>query len=89
MENLSETVELMKSADYKERFKAEYYQLEIRYNKLKAMLDKFDKDELEFEPACPKSVLDDQLCAMKLYIRTLRRRAGYEDIDLVEDEYLL
>ena len=36
---LSETVEMMNSTDYKDRFKAEYYQLAIRYKGLKAMLD--------------------------------------------------
>ena len=37
--SLNETVELMLSSDYKDRFKAEYYQLEYRYNKLKKMLE--------------------------------------------------
>lgn len=36
---LRDTVEMMNSADYKERFKAEYYQTTIRYGKLKAMVD--------------------------------------------------
>lgn len=40
MMKLPETVEMMNSKDYKERFKAEYYQLKIRVNGLKAMLDK-------------------------------------------------
>lgn len=31
---LKDTVEMMTSSDYKERFKAEYYQLKLRYNKL-------------------------------------------------------
>ena len=31
---LKDTVELMQSEDYKKRFKAEYYQLEIRLDKL-------------------------------------------------------
>lgn len=30
---LRDTAEMMNSADYKERFKAEYYQLKIRYGK--------------------------------------------------------
>ena len=30
---LKETMELMNSADYKDRFKAEYYQVAIRYQK--------------------------------------------------------
>ena len=34
MKQLSETVDLMQSADYKERFAAEYYQLENRFLKL-------------------------------------------------------
>lgn len=32
---LKDTVEMMNSADYKERFKAEYQQVVIRYKKLK------------------------------------------------------
>ena len=35
---LKETVDLMNSSDYKERFKAEYLQLEIRTKKLKEFL---------------------------------------------------
>lgn len=31
---LEETKDLMCSADYKERFKAEYYQLKIRYEQI-------------------------------------------------------
>lgn len=37
---LMETVVLMCSADYKERFKAEYFQLKIRYEKLLTMCEK-------------------------------------------------
>lgn len=32
---LKDTIEMMTSEDYKERFKAEYYQTKIRYEKLK------------------------------------------------------
>lgn len=35
---LKDTCSLMMSEDYKERFKAEYYQLKIRYAKLMKML---------------------------------------------------
>ena len=34
---LKDTVEMMNSDDYKERFKAEYYRLVIRYRGLKLM----------------------------------------------------
>lgn len=39
---LKNTVELMNSEDYKERFKAEYYQTKIRYEKLKAFNNKIE-----------------------------------------------
>ena len=39
---LEETKDLMCSPDYKERFNAEYYQLKIRYDKLKTMCEKWD-----------------------------------------------
>lgn len=35
---LKDTVEMMNSADYKERFKAEYQQVVIRYKKLRICL---------------------------------------------------
>ena len=38
IETLSDTVYLMCSKDYKDRFKAEYYQTKIRYDKLHKML---------------------------------------------------
>ena len=52
---LKDTIIGMTSADYKERFKAEYQQVKIRYTKLKALLNKWDayKDYL-----ASKSLLD-------------------------------
>ena len=38
MNDWTDTIELMNSSEYKDRFKAEYYQLKIRYTKLHAML---------------------------------------------------
>lgn len=37
---LKDTVDLMNSEDYKERFKAEYLQTKIRYDNLRKMLVK-------------------------------------------------
>lgn len=42
---LADTAEMMMSEDYKERFRAEYGQVAIRHQKLKAMLEKWDKGE--------------------------------------------
>ena len=54
---LNETVSLMQSTDYKERFKAEYFQLKIRYDKLKAMVEKLDSGERSEERRVGKECL--------------------------------
>ena len=79
---LKDTAELMNSADYKERFLAEYYQASIRYQKLKAMAEKWDNGELNFTPTCPRSIYDLQLRTMKDYIAILEARASIEDIKI-------
>ena len=82
MMKLMETVEMMNSADYKERFKAEYNQLAIRYYGLKGMLDKWDAGTLPFKPICPKSTYNMQLTAMTSYLAVLEARAVMEDVEL-------
>lgn len=79
---LHDTINMMTSDDYKERFKAEYYQAEIRYNKLEAMLDKWDKGELGFEPTCSKALLEVQMYAMGEYLDILKQRAKFENIEI-------
>lgn len=77
-----QTVEGMLSSDYKERFKAEYQQTKIRYDKLHAMLVKVDAGKLEFEPTCPLDLLRRQAAAMGQYLYCLEVRAQIEGIDL-------
>lgn len=79
---LKDTIELMESGDYKDRFKAEFFQLKIRYEKLKVMLDKWEDGKLDFEPKCPAEVLDAQLDAMEAYLDILADRAEIEGIEL-------
>lgn len=79
---LKDTVELMNSNDYKERFKAEYLQTKIRHDKLDEMLIKYNAGTLGFTPSCDISLLDDQLWYMERYLRILQIRAEIEDIDL-------
>lgn len=81
---LKDTCSLMMSEDYKERFKAEYYQLKIRYAKLMKMLKYWDKDELDFTPTCPRSLYNLQMDAMKQYLGVLEARAKIEGIELEE-----
>lgn len=84
MMELKETVEMMNSADYKERFKAEYQQVVIRYQKLAAMLQKWDDGELNFTPTCPRSTYNMQIRAMTDYIAVLEARAVMEGVKLSE-----
>lgn len=84
MKNLNETVEMMNSLDYKERFKAEVYQLDIRINKLVSMLSAWDAGELKFQPTCSYDLLEAQLNSMKVYRHFLCERAKIEKIQLYE-----
>lgn len=80
--DLKETVELMNSEDYKDRFKAEYYQNKIRYDKLHKMLVKYEAGTLNFEPKCSLALLSTQASYMGNYLKTLEIRAEIEGIDL-------
>lgn len=79
---LVDTVGMMSSTDYKERFRAEYAQLMIRYKGLCNMLEKWDNGILDFKPTCPRSTYDCQIRAMADYIIVLETRAELEGIDL-------
>lgn len=79
---------MMQSRDYKERFKAEYYQLVVRYRKLKVMLQKWDSGELNFNPTCPRSTYNLQITAMTNYIAVLEARAVMEGVDLNQEEII-
>ena len=79
---LQDTVQMMISKEYKERFKAEYYQLKIRYEKLKVMLKNWDKGILDFTPTCPRSTYDMQISAMESYLAVLEARAVMEGVQL-------
>lgn len=79
---LKDTVKMMNSEDYTERFKAEYAQVSIRYQKLKIMLEKWDNGELNFSPTCPRSTYNMQIRAMSDYIAVLETRAIMENVIL-------
>ena len=85
-EELASTAELMVSSDYKKRFKAEYIQLKNRYEGLKAMIRKWDNDELNFKPTCPREIYDVQLAAMQRYLGILEVRANMENVDIYDEK---
>ncbi|MBQ4430790.1 MAG: hypothetical protein II877_04750 [Synergistaceae bacterium] len=82
MTELSETIELMQSEDYRERFKAEYWQVRIRLSKLGGMIKKYEAGTLEFEPKCSIEILKRQFITMYEYLFVLEERARIEGIDL-------
>ena len=86
--DLSQTVELMSSEDYKERFIAEYAQVKIRYLRLKKVLILVSNKTAPgcFTPTCPIEKLAVQLAYMGDYLSILDERAFIEDIDLPEVE---
>ena len=86
-----ETVAMMMSTDYKERFKAEYYQTKIRYERLRAFTARIEAAErtagLRKEVEAPKHdctlyVLVDQQRVMDEYLHILEVRAVIEGIEL-------
>lgn len=79
---LKDTVDMMLSDDYKERFKAEYYQTKIRYDKLFNMVAKLKSGTLDFKPTCGVELFEKQLECMQLYICALAMRANIENITL-------
>ena len=79
---LERLIELMESEDYKDRFRAEYYQLEDRIDKLVNMLEKYKAGTLNFTPSCSYELLSYQLQTMNAYKRVLEERAEIEGIEL-------
>ena len=83
---LKETVELMNSEDYKERFVAEYHQVKIRYEKLNNFCNKIEVEEMLGKEVtkhdCPLELLREQQKYMGLYLSVLEKRALIENIVL-------
>ena len=88
---LKDTVKRMQSEDYKERFKAEYYQTKIRYEKLKHFNTVIEAAEatgcmdnaVEMpDHDCPLDLLRTQQRLMGEYLHILELRSVIEGIDL-------
>ena len=91
---LEDTAAGMTSPDYKERFKAEYIQTKIRYERLKAFNTKIEaafrteceRPEVKKAPMpphdCPHDLLREQQEVMGQYLHILEVRAVIEGVDL-------
>ena len=82
---LKDTVDLMLGTDFKDRFKAEYYQLDNRIAGLQRMLEGYKNGTLNFTPNCSYEILHTQLVYMEAYRVILEERAKIENIDLSVD----
>lgn len=84
---LEATVEGMLHPDYKERFKAEYQQTKIRYEKLKEFNTKIKAARMSGNVEmpkhdCPDELLREQQSIMGQYLHVLEVRAKIEHIEL-------
>lgn len=83
---LKETVELMNSVDYKDRFIEEYHQVKIRYEKLKNFCNKIEVETMLGKEVtkhdCPLELLREQQKYMGLYLSVLEKRALIENVEL-------
>ena len=86
MKELKDTVAGMLSADYKERFVAEYQQTKIRYEKLKAFCDRIEAAAMagaaQPKHDCPLELLQEQQEYMGHYLALLEMRAVLENVEL-------
>ena len=96
---LKDTISMMTSIDYKDRFIAEYRQTKIRYEKLKDLNTRieasYNTSNIRFSEEnvreiempihkCPSRILSDQQHIMGEYLHVLELRAVIEGIDLKE-----
>lgn len=80
--HFGETSIAMLSDDYKERMKAEYWQVKHRHDRLHQMIVKYEAGTLDFTPDCPLDLLKEQKSAMGKYLYCLEVRAIIEDVQL-------
>ena len=70
--------------DWKQRMVDEYTQLRGRYERLSAMIAKYEAGTLTFTPNCPLCLLRMQADTMRKYLDILEIRGKSEKIYLVE-----
>ena len=79
---LKDTIELMISADWKDRFIAEYCQTKIRYEKLNKLIALREAGKHGFDTPIPLKSWMRQASAMSSYINELAYQAALHGIEL-------
>lgn len=70
--------------DWKQRMVEEYTQLRGRYERLSAMIAKYESGMLSFTPNCPLCLLKMQADIMRKYLDILEVRGKIEKINLFD-----
>lgn len=83
MYELNDTVKMMNSENYKDRFLAEFYQLKFRYHKLLSLLEKLHDGKLD-SATYSLALLEKQAEAMCEYLGILQQRAQKENIIILD-----
>lgn len=83
---LKDTIDMMCSDKYEERFIAEYYQLKLRIEDLNRLLIECKEDKSTDGINFKYNLLSKQLSHMQKYAILMEARADFEDIDT--DRYL-
>lgn len=79
---LKETIELMSSADWKDRFVAEYLQTKIRYEKLHKLIVRREAGKLDFDTPIPLESWKEQAYHMGMYLNELEKQSVIHGIEL-------
>lgn len=79
---LKDTIELMSSADWKDRFIAEYLQTKIRYEKLHKLIIKREVGKQGFDTPILLESWKEQARHMGLYLYELEKQAVLHGIEL-------
>lgn len=79
---LKDTVELMTSTDWKDRFIAEYLQTKIRYEKLHKLIVRREVEMHDFNTPIPLGSWIDQAAYMGEYLHELEKQAVLHGIEL-------
>ena len=80
--DLKDTIELMCSADWKDRFLAEYYQTKIRYEKLHKLIVRREVGKHGFDTPIPLESWKEQARHMGQYLYELEVQAVIHGIEL-------
>jgi hypothetical protein len=79
---LKDTVELMISSEWEDRFKAEYLQTRIRYEKLHKMIVMREVGKQTFNTPIPLESWKEQAHHMGMYLYELEKQAAIHGIEL-------